>query len=83
MLRSNSTIRSWVIGRGATMPDSAVWIAEASGEPIRIGSTRCGSGCSRRMTTGVFAGTSTRTPINSIAITIGAYLAEVGRTPVG
>src|SRR4051812_25597914 len=44
-------------------------MAEASGEPMRIGSTRCGSVCSRRMTTGVLAGTSTRTPTNSIAIT--------------
>src|SRR3954453_16067899 len=37
---------------------------------MRIGSTRCGSLCSRRITTGVLAGTSTPTPTNSIAITI-------------
>src|SRR6478736_5693756 len=63
------------------MPDSAVWMADASGEPIRIGKTRCGSGCSRRMTTGVLAGTSTRTPTNSIAITTGAYPVVVGLCP--
>ena len=70
VLVSSSTNRSWVSGRGGTMPSQRRVDGRASGEPIRIGSTRCGPRCSRSMTTGVLAGNSTRTPSSSMRITM-------------
>src|SRR3954451_22670279 len=63
-----STNRSWVIGRGDSTPSSAKWMADASEVPIMIGKIRLRPACSRRMSTGVLSGTSTRTPTSSMAI---------------
>ena len=54
-------MRSWVIGRGVSIPWSAKAMAVASGAPMKIGSVRPSpsDSCSRR--TGVLDCRSTRT----------------------
>src|SRR5262249_43388259 len=60
--------RSWVIGRGVSMPCRAYTMAVASGGPMKIGRYRCPSS-SRSSTIGWFVGTSTRTPTSDRRIT--------------
>src|SRR5262249_7080830 len=72
---SSSTVlnRSWVIGRGVSIPWRAYTMAAAaragaSGGPMKIGRYRC-PWSSRSSTIGWFVGTSTRTPTSDIRIT--------------
>src|SRR3981081_1688205 len=60
--------RSWVMGRGVSMPWRAYTMAVASGGPMKIGRYRCPSS-SRSSTIGWFVGTSTRTPTSDRRIT--------------
>ena len=57
------------------------FVAVASGVPITMGNSRCVPVCSRRITTGVLAGTSTRTPTSSMGTTSPTIAVAVARRP--
>src|SRR5690606_2417301 len=68
--------RSWVSGRGVSTPSSANAMAVASGLPMKIASCRRRPASSRRTSTGVLLGSSTRTATNSSSITAAAYVSR-------